>query len=138
MGLQLQSKYFLFKKFCFNQNFETISRLHINLNIMSRPFNMYTIISMNTEILVYSRATHIYLMENNPDGQLLKVVYLFLYLESNQVIVLWKVSKRNKKDQKPNFLLSLLTLLEFYLHLQTLFIFSSYRFQIKQISTLEI
>ena len=65
---------------------------------MSRPFNMYTIISMNTEILVYSRATHIYLMENNPDGQLLKVVYLFLYLESNQVIVLWKVSKRNEKD----------------------------------------
>ena len=65
---------------------------------MSRPFNMYTIISMNTEILVYSRATHIYLMENNPDGQLLKVVYLFLYLESNQVIVLWNVSKRNEKD----------------------------------------
>ena len=65
---------------------------------MSRPFNMYTIISMNTEILVYSRATQIYLMENNPDGQLLKVVYLFLYLESNQVIVLWKVSKRNEKD----------------------------------------
>ena len=38
-------------------------------------------------------------MENNPDGHLLKVlVCLFLYLESNQVIILWKVSKRNKKD----------------------------------------
>ena len=39
-------------------------------------------------------------MENNPDGDLLKVFFvcLFLYLESNQVIILWKVSKRNKKD----------------------------------------
>ena len=38
-------------------------------------------------------------MENNPDGHLLKVlVCLFLYLESNQVIILWKVLKRNKKD----------------------------------------
>ena len=79
-------------------------------------------------------------MENNPDGHLLKVlVCLFLYLESNQVIILWKVPKRNKKDYKHNFLLSLLTLLEFYQRLQTFFIiFSSYRFQMKQISTLEI
>ena len=38
-------------------------------------------------------------MESNPDGRLLKVfVCLFLYLELNQVIILWKVSKRNKKD----------------------------------------
>ena len=38
-------------------------------------------------------------MENNSDGQLLKVfICLFLYLESNQVIILWKVSKKNKKD----------------------------------------
>ena len=60
---------------------------------------MYTIISMYTEILSYSRATHICWMENNTDGHLLKVlVCLFLYLESNQVIILWKVSKRNKKD----------------------------------------
>ena len=36
-------------------------------------------------------------------------------------------------------MLSLLTLLEFYQHLQTFFvIFSSYRFQMKQISTLQI
>ena len=78
-------------------------------------------------------------MENNADGHLLKVfVCLFLYLESNQII-LWKVLKRNKKDYKPNFLLPLLTLLEFYLHLQIFFvIFSSYRFQMKQISTFEI
>ena len=49
------------------------------------------------------------------------------------------MSKRNKKDQKTIFLLSLLTLPEFYLHLQTFsVIFSSYRFQMKQISTLEI
>ena len=79
-------------------------------------------------------------MENKPDGHLLNIfVCLFLYVELNQVIILWKVSKRNKKDQKPIFLLSLLTLLEFYLHLQTFFvIFFSYRFQRKQISTLEM
>ena len=114
--------------------------MHINLYIVGRPFNMYTIISMYTEILSYSRAIHICWIENNHNGHLSKVlVCLFLYLESNKVIVLWKVSKRNKKDWKPNFLLSLLTLLEFYQHLQTFFvIFYSYRFQMKQISTLEI
>ena len=38
-------------------------------------------------------------MENKSDDYLLKIlVCLFLYLESNQVIILWKVSKRNKKD----------------------------------------
>ena len=57
--------------------------------------SMYTIISMYTEILSYS----ICWMENNPDGNLFKVlVCLFLYLESNQVIILWKVSKQNKKN----------------------------------------
>ena len=67
---------------------------------MGRPFNTLTIIiSMYTEIFSFSRATHISWMENNPDGHLLKVlVCLFLYLESNQVIILWKVFKRNKKD----------------------------------------
>ena len=81
-------------------------------------------------------------MENNPVGHLLKVlVFLFLlYLEeSDQVNVLWKMSKRNKKDYKPIFLLSLLILLELYQRLQTFFvIFSSYRFQMKHIGTLEI
>ena len=66
---------------------------------MGRPFNMYIIIGMYTEILFYSRATHICWMENNPDDHLFKVlVCLFLYLESNQVAVLCKVSKRNEKD----------------------------------------
>ena len=66
---------------------------------MGGPFSMYTIINMYTGILSSSRVTHIYWMENNPDGHLLKVlVFLFLYLESNQVIILWKVSKRNRKD----------------------------------------
>ena len=61
---------------------------------MGRPFKMYTIISMYAEILIYSSV-----MENNPDGQLLKVLgSLFLYLEFNQVTDLWKVSKRNEKD----------------------------------------
>ena len=66
---------------------------------MVRSFNMYTISSMYTEILCYSRATHICWTANNRDGHQLKVlVCLFLYLESNQVIILWKVSKRSKKD----------------------------------------
>ena len=65
---------------------------------MGCPFSMYTIINICTEILSYSRATHIYWMENNTDGHLLKVLpCLFLYLESNQVIILRKVSKKNKK-----------------------------------------
>ena len=75
------------------------NKMHINVYMMGRPFSMYTVISMYTEILSYGRATHIYWMENNPDGHLLKVlVFLFLYLESNQVIILWKVSKRNRKE----------------------------------------
>ena len=54
---------------------------------MDRPFSMSTIISMYTEILSYSRATHICWMENKPNGHLLKVlVSLFFYLEFNQVI----------------------------------------------------
>ena len=66
---------------------------------MGRPFNMHIIISMYTEILFYSRATHICWMENNPDDHLFKVlVCLFFYLESNQVAVLCKVSKKNEKD----------------------------------------
>ena len=55
----------------------------------------YTIISIYTEIVPYSRATNIWWMDNNPDGNLLKVLVCpFLYLESNQVIILWKVSER--------------------------------------------
>ena len=57
---------------------------------MDRPFSMYTIISMYKGILSYIRATHNSWMEKKPDGHLLKVVCLFLYLESNQVIILWK------------------------------------------------
>ena len=44
-------------------------KLHINLYIIGCPFIMYTIISMYTEILSYSRATNICWMENNPDGK---------------------------------------------------------------------
>ena len=37
-------------------------------------------------------------MENYPDGDFLKVPFcLFLYLELNQVIILWNMFKRNKK-----------------------------------------
>ena len=46
-------------------------KLHINLYIMSfsMSFSMYTIISMYTEVLSYTRATNICWMENNPDGK---------------------------------------------------------------------
>ena len=96
---------------------------------------------MHAEILSSSLATHICWMENNnADGRLLKVfVCLFLHLESNQVIILWKVSKRNKKYLKPIFLLPLLTYLNFiHTYQPSSFIFSGYRFQMKQISTLVI
>ena len=139
MGIHLQSKSILIKKVLLQPNFETRSRMHINLCTTSRPFSMYTCISMYTEILFYSRATNICCIENIPYGHMLKVLaYLLLYLESNQVIILWKVLKRNKKNQKPNFLLSLLTLFKFCLHLKTFFvIFSSYKSQMKQIGTLD-
>ena len=98
MGLLLQSKSFLSKQFCFNQNFETRSRLPINLYIMDGRFNKYTIISMYTDILFWSRATHIRWMKNNPGGNPEVLLCLFLYLESNQVIILLKVPKGSKKD----------------------------------------
>ena len=67
---------------------------------MGRPFSMYTIINMYTEILSSSRETHIYWMENNTDDHLLEVpVCLSLHAESNQVIILRTVSKRNRKTR---------------------------------------
>ena len=66
---------------------------------MGRPFTIYIIISMYTAILSYSRETHIFWIKNNNDGHMLKILLcLFLYLETNQVINFWKVSKRYKKD----------------------------------------
>ena len=44
-------------------------KLHINLYLIGCPFSMYTIISMYTEILSYSRATNICWMEKNPDDK---------------------------------------------------------------------
>ena len=56
---------------------------------MDRPFNMQKVISMYIEVLFQNRATHICWMENNRDGHLLKVlVFLVLYLDFNQVIIL--------------------------------------------------
>ena len=49
MGLLLQSKSFLSKKFCFNQNFQTRSRLHINFYIRGHPFNMYTSVPISKQ-----------------------------------------------------------------------------------------
>ena len=65
---------------------------------MDGRFNKYTIISMYTDILLWSRATHIRWMKNNPDGNPEVLLCLFLYLESNQVIILLKVPKGSKKD----------------------------------------
>ena len=45
---------------------------------MGRPFSMWTIIGLYTEILSYSRASYICWMENNPDGHLLKVFVFFV------------------------------------------------------------
>ena len=43
---------FLIKKVSLQPNFETKSRLHINLYIMGRPFSMYIIISMHTDLIL--------------------------------------------------------------------------------------
>ena len=56
-GIIVAIKIFLIKNFSPQPHFETRSRLHRNLYIMGPP--MYTIISMYTEILSYSRAIHI-------------------------------------------------------------------------------
>ena len=87
------------------------------------------ILRMLRDLILHYNDSHL-LNGNNLDDHLLKVLAcLLLYLEFTQVIILWKVSKRNSKDWKPNLLLPLLTLLEFYLQLQTFFlIFLSYRF----------
>ena len=46
--------------------------------MMGRSFDMYAIIRMHTEILSYSRATHISWMEDDTDGLLLKVFACFV------------------------------------------------------------
>ena len=112
-------------------------RKKFQLVVLSSRFNevkpcglvQQMILRMLRDLILQYSGSHL-LNGNNLDDHLLKVLAcLLLYLEFNQVIILWKVSKRNYKDWKPNLLLSLLTLLEFYLHLQTFFlIFSSYRF----------
>ena len=104
---------------------------------ISLPFNMHPIISN----VYWELATHICWMENNPDVHLLKVlVCLLLYLESDQVIILWKVLKRLKKTRNLLFafitgfawiLSTLRNLLCYLLQLQIWF-------QIKQINTFEI
>ena len=43
---------FLIKKVSLQPNFETRSRLHINLYIMGRPSSMYIIISMYTDLIL--------------------------------------------------------------------------------------
>ena len=87
------------------------------------------ILRMLRDLIVQYSDSHL-LNGNNFHDHLLKILACLLWcLEFNQVIILWKVSKRNYNDWKPNLLLALLTLLELYLHLQTFFlIFSSYRF----------
>ena len=86
-------------------------------------------IRMLRDLILQCSDSHL-LNGNKPVDHLVKILAcLLFYLEFNQVIILWNVSKRNQKDWKSILLLSLLTLLEFYLHLQILFlIFSSYRF----------
>ena len=94
-------KIFLIKKVLFQLDFEARSRQHINPYIMDRPFSMYTIISMYKEILSYSRATNIFLLDNNPDDHMLKVLAcLFVLVFRIQPICYFveSVQKWNKED----------------------------------------
>ena len=68
-------KIFLIKKsFALTKIWNKIKTAYKPLHNMGRPFSMYTIIYMYTEILSYNRAIDICWMENNPDGHLLKVL----------------------------------------------------------------
>ena len=68
---------------------------------MDRRFSMYTIISMCKGILSYSRATNIFLLDNNPDDHMLKVLAcLFVLVFRIQPICYFveSVQKLNKED----------------------------------------
>ena len=125
----MQSKSFLSKKekVCFNRTLKQGSRLHINLCIMGLSFSMYT------EIFSHSRATHL-LNGEQPWWSPAKISCLFVLVFRIQPSHYFVESVQKGARKTRN-----LTLLEFYLHLQTFFdIFSSYRFQIKKISTSKI
>ena len=51
-GIIVAIRIFLIKKVSLQPNFETRSRLHINLYIMGRPFSMYIIISIYTDLIL--------------------------------------------------------------------------------------
>ena len=51
-GIIVAIRIFLIKKVSLQPNFETRSRLHINLYIMGRPSSMYIIISMYTDLIL--------------------------------------------------------------------------------------
>ena len=69
----------LIKKVLLQPNFETRSRLHMNFCIMGRPFSMYIVISIRTEILSYSRATHICEKYPKGIGKPRKLIFCFHY-----------------------------------------------------------
>ena len=50
-GIINETRIFLITKFFLQPNFETRSRMRINLYIMGQPFRMYIIMSIHTEIL---------------------------------------------------------------------------------------
>ena len=119
----MQSKSFLSKKekVCFNRTLKQGSRLHINLYIMGLSFSMYT------EIFSHSRATHL-LNGEQPWWSPVKISCLFVLVFRIQPSHYFVESVQKGVRKTRN-----LTLLEFYLHLQTFFdIFSSYRFQMKK------
>ena len=87
------------KRFALNKTLKQDRHLLLNFYMMGRSFNMYTILAcilrsyFRVERLTFSewRATLI--------DHLLKVlVCFFWYFEPNQLIILWKVPKRKKKD----------------------------------------
>ena len=110
MRLLLQSKSFLSKKFCFNQNFQTRSRLHINLYILGRPFNMH----VYWDLILEWSDSHL-LNRKQPWWLPAKTSCLFVLVFRSG-----KCSKGTKKTRTLIFLLLLLTLLEFYQHLWVL------------------
>ena len=51
-GIIVAIRISLIKKVSLQPSFETRSKLHINIYIMGRPFSMYIIISMHTDLIL--------------------------------------------------------------------------------------
>ena len=79
IGIIVAIRIFLYKKVSLQPNFETISKVLININIMDRTFSIYIIIRMHTEILSYNRVTRICEKCPKEIGKARNLIFCFHY-----------------------------------------------------------